>query len=923
MLVTETLQLLPFLAGFATDDLDQVIAELDPAPAHVLVRAHALGIRYERDHDPVTLSAALDLFEACTYEGPERGVVGRSLVIRQLQAGLLGEEYDEDRIRGLIDVSGDDPEVAGSSTYLHAMTDALAAYTDDPRYDRTEAATHLAELAGTVPADSEYARLVPTLRMVLAVRRGQDGNYTDATAATTAAAAYARAMLARDDLGTGQRLHAEALLAGAEGMAAAQDGELDRAASALLAMTELVDRMPPADPATVAMHNLLAGAAGTTHEFDGAHPGLSASERAWRLYLSAVAVLRPALESRNAAELGHGVMILREAADIAPADYPHRAMILSMLGRVLCAQYQLGAGRPALDEALRRLTDAQQATAHPGHPLWASTASAYSFALRLADRRTDGRSWGQRALSGHAWGLLLQAGTPDAVTSARHAGDDAVQVARWCLADGDITAAAAALEAGRCLITYAATETRDIPARMRDLGRPDLVSRWHHDTDEPGLRADVLTALTGEAVTEAALPEVLDPPTAEEIGRALTELHADALVYLLPGDEHGPGVAVLVPASGHPSHLALPRLHAADVVQQHIRRLADAASSPAATSSGPASSGPASSGPASSGPASSGPASSGPGAGGPATSTASMSGADAAAGSASGAGPSALDRLCTWAWTAATGPLLAEISGWPLDHAPRIVLVPIGSLAAVPWHAARDTDGTRAVERATFSYATSARLMGRKAGRDPDAWVLIADDPAGDAHAESLSHIYPGAQVLAGPAVTTQALSDWLLAGGGDVLHLACPGIVQDSPDGTHLSLAAGERLTARDILSTAGTSAIGVVGLAACTTAVAGAAYDEAFSLNTAFLTAGARTVLGSLWTAPADATAVLMFMAHHFLRTEGRRPADALNQAQRWLLDPQRQAPSSMPADLTARLSALDPTDVATWAPFTHHGR
>jgi hypothetical protein len=62
-------------------------------------------------------------------------------------------------------------------------------------------------------------------------------------------------------------------------------------------------------------------------------------------------------------------------------------------------------------------------------------------------------------------------------------------------------------------------------------------------------------------------------------------------------------------------------------------------------------------------------------------------------------------------------------------------------------------------------------------------------------------------------------------------------------------------------------------------------------------------------------------MFMFHYYLRQE-RRPAwDALNRAQRWLLDPDRKAPSGMPADLLPQ--ALDDTRVAAWAGFVHSGQ
>jgi CHAT domain-containing protein len=101
------------------------------------------------------------------------------------------------------------------------------------------------------------------------------------------------------------------------------------------------------------------------------------------------------------------------------------------------------------------------------------------------------------------------------------------------------------------------------------------------------------------------------------------------------------------------------------------------------------------------------------------------------------------------------------------------------------------------------------------------------------------------------------------------------------------------------------------------------GADPDEAFSLSTAFLVAGARTVYGSLWPVPDTATSLLMYVVHHHLTVDGRAPADALHQAQLWMLDPGRTPPPGMPDDLAAHCSGSDLGDPVSWAAFTHMGR
>ncbi|HET6481214.1 MAG TPA: CHAT domain-containing protein [Actinoplanes sp.] len=315
--------------------------------------------------------------------------------------------------------------------------------------------------------------------------------------------------------------------------------------------------------------------------------------------------------------------------------------------------------------------------------------------------------------------------SPDCRTTStcrRDAADDAKQAARWCLLAG-----------------------------------------WQRDSSDADLRAAVLTALTGAPIAELAelsVPELLDPPALDEVRRALAELRADVLVYLLAGDDQGPGCAVLVASdSRRPSFLLLPGLLAKGPVARHLDALG----------------------------------------------TRDAGAADVA----DGDWRPDLDRLCAWAWPAAIGPLLRTLDGWRIGRAPRIVLIPMGDLAAVPWHAALDRDGTRAVEVATFSYAASARLLCRNAERPPvPERVLIVADPTGDlpnARAEALmiqAAFYPDAEVLDAATASPDAVRHRLLAGGASVLHLACHGAVRAGVDGSHLRLSGG-RLTARDILLT------------------------------------------------------------------------------------------------------------------------
>jgi CHAT domain-containing protein len=115
----------------------------------------------------------------------------------------------------------------------------------------------------------------------------------------------------------------------------------------------------------------------------------------------------------------------------------------------------------------------------------------------------------------------------------------------------------------------------------------------------------------------------------------------------------------------------------------------------------------------------------------------------------------------------------------------------------------------------------------------------------------------------------------------------------------------------------------VGLVVLAACRTGRAIHGYDEAYSLGTAFLAGGVRSVLSTQWGIPDTATSSLMFMFHHYLRQARMTPGQALRQAQLWMLDPQRRRPAEMPSALYSPASAADHAQVVAWAGFVHWGQ
>jgi hypothetical protein len=416
-----------------------------------------------------------------------------------------------------------------------------------------------------------------------------------------------------------------------------------------------------------------------------------------------------------------------------------------------------------------------------------------------------------------------------------------------------------------------------------------------------------MSALTGVPILpdgveqrgESKLP-LLDPPELAEIRAALSTLEADALVYLLPG-EGKTGVAVVVPAGDDAYQMSLPALDATKLGSFESYLDGSARDLRVAQKVKPA----------------------------------------------NGTATEPLDDVCLWAWDVAMGPLLRKLKtpGRPV----RLVLVPVRELARVPWHAAHNmATGERAIERAVLSYTPSARLMCQVAWRsrmalsgaglvvgDPDTAGAARELVAARAEAMAVAGLYPetryvgrlpdGTTAPDGPGSKVD-VEGWLdKPGAGGLLHLACHGVVHTGGDMTsYLLLAGGERLGAEELtadLAVAGSRDIALAVLAACSTATSSRSYDEAYSIGSALLAAGVRTVVSAQWSVPDSPTSVLMFMFHHYLRECGLEPVDALRSAQLWALR-DRRPPESMPQSLRDLLDRHAVDGVSAWAGFVHSG-
>jgi hypothetical protein len=617
-----------------------------------------------------------------------------------------------------------------------------------------------------------------------------------------------------------------------------------------------------------------------------------------------------------------------------------RFRFVSLLGAAGVALHQRTGDPADLQTAIGWLEKARAELAEtPAHPQFAYCL--INLARAYHARRDAGLALetGLAALRARARDLLLQSGTERSLRFARVAADEAAEVASWCLAEGKPEAAVEALELGRGLILHSATTVAALPELLTAIDRPDLAAAWREsaaadhetpwDTASPGqeylaslqagtsplevpddLSARVFAALAGSPAEQ----RLLSPPTVAETASALAETGADVLAYLIRPLGGSSGCAILVRAAD-PCSADRPAAEivdldfpGADALEAYSRAYA------------------------------------------------AMSSAEVGVDDLEAIRDwrLAIADLCEWAWPGAILPILSKLREWGVGQPPRLVLIAGGALSLVPWHAARygsvEAGTVRyALQDAVFSYAASARQLVDAARRTPLALaerpVVLGDPtnalPFAILEAEAIhDRCYPSGRYLGctspgWPGISAGAGNPGQILGelpradrpGASVLHLGCHGVVAGSgPGQSHLVLADGE-LAVDAILRQAADRPVsapgGLVSLAVCRSDLAAAQYDEALTLSTAFLAAGAVTVIGSRWEIPDGATSLLMFMFHLRVARYGDSPRDALRLAQLWMLDPDREPPEEMPDELAQRARRPRLRDITSWAGLVHQGR
>ena len=282
--------------------------------------------------------------------------------------------------------------------------------------------------------------------------------------------------------------------------------------------------------------------------------------------------------------------------------------------------------------------------------------------------------------------------------------------------------------------------------------------------------------------------------------------------------------------------------------------------------------------------------------------------------------------------------LIAPIASWlPQDRERTVIIVPHGSLFLLSFAALRDRSGIYLAERYALAFTPSLALLAwtgrQRLASGPEAPALVVGNPRmpeprpgegalsslGDAAAEAREvAVAMGrpAEVLLGAAAGEGTVRR--RAGRASMVHLATHGVVDATdPMASLVALAPQDgpaggdgRWTLAEIQQDR--LAAELVTLSACDTGLGPISADGVQGLARAFLVAGARSVMVSLWRVAEIPTRYQMERFYAALARNGGDRARALQEAQLATLEELRRgrlhAPSGRPI----------PESPAFWAPF-----
>ncbi len=226
----------------------------------------------------------------------------------------------------------------------------------------------------------------------------------------------------------------------------------------------------------------------------------------------------------------------------------------------------------------------------------------------------------------------------------------------------------------------------------------------------------------------------------------------------------------------------------------------------------------------------------------------------------------------------------------------KIIFIPFGYYHLLPLHAMfSEKNGARryVIDDYVVSYAPGAKILKHCMERQrpvAERLILLHANPqdtgalpCSDDELEVISSLYPGSRII------RDATEQDLIAHGkkAHILHLS--GHADHDAFMFHdpYDMQKTKRFYREDILSSVDLSGVSLATLSACETGLPAAVQptDEHISLASAFLYAGANSVVSSLWAVSDISTSLLMKKMYERIKA-GSSPDEALREAQLWVI-------------------------------------
>ena len=267
------------------------------------------------------------------------------------------------------------------------------------------------------------------------------------------------------------------------------------------------------------------------------------------------------------------------------------------------------------------------------------------------------------------------------------------------------------------------------------------------------------------------------------------------------------------------------------------------------------------------------------------------------------------DKLPEYLWRAtvdATAPIIAKAFVLPLESALQqlniektrhLRILPNGPIGHLPLASANGSaDEEPLLEQHSISFVpslTSLHRAHKRPSAEPLGTIAICSNPTRGPQSTGLeeravSSFFPDNRVISvsSPDLTKQSILTALSQ--SRIWHFASHGrFVREDPSKSGVQLPDGEWLTMQEIVESPDLFAPDLVVLSACETGLYGlkSLPNEFVGLPNAYLQAGARGVLATLWPVKSDPTALVLSKFYECLIHQGLGPAEAIRRAQLWL--------------------------------------